>query len=255
MTQTRKWVAATVAVVLVVFAAGWFFLVSPKRSEAAGLTSQQQQQQDANAALRTKLQMLRSQSQGLAEQRRRLAAATAALPDDPRLPDLVRELTGNARRAGVDLVSIAPGTPVDVVSAADASGATATPTPSPSPAAGSAAGSGSTTGATGDTGTSGAAAGVLAAVPLTLEVSGDYARLERFLNLLEGVRRPLVVTGFTLGPNEATSTASTGTAATGSVTATSAATGSEKISITGKTFMLDRSSATSATSGTTTPAP
>ena len=37
-------------------------------------------------------------------------------------------------------------------------------------------------------------------VPLTLNVSGSYFELEQFINKLEGLKRSLLVTGFTLAP-------------------------------------------------------
>lgn len=249
MTQTRKWTLATVGVVVLVLLAGWFLLVSPKRGEAADLRAEQQEQVDANAALRAKLELLRAQAEDLPAQRKRLARVTRALPDDPHLPELVRQLTANASRAGADLSSIAPGRPVPA-GAADPSAATPAPD-------GTTAAEGSATPA--------ASQEVLQAVPLTLEVSGEYAQLERYLNLLEQLDRPLLVTGWTMSPNGAsadaaggtTTTTTTTTTATGTDTAaggeSSAARGPVRISITARTYMVDRSAAEAA-AGVTDPA-
>ena len=37
MTETRKWSAGAVVLIVAIVAAGWFLLVSPKRSDAADL--------------------------------------------------------------------------------------------------------------------------------------------------------------------------------------------------------------------------
>ena len=44
-------------------------------------------------------------------------------------------------------------------------------------------------------------------VPLTLNVTGSYFELEQFVNKLEGLKRSLLVTGFTLGAPKAGDTA------------------------------------------------
>jgi len=240
MTQTRKWTLATTVLAVLVLVAGWFLLIAPEHSKAAEVRSQTAEQQSTNSTLQTKLQMLKSQAEGLPAQQRALSRLTAALPSDPRLPDLVRTLTSRAGTAGVDLVQISPGQPEDVVdatSSATTSGTTGT------------TGSDTTGGQSTDTSAAAGSVNGLKAVPLTLAVSGDYAQLVRFVNLLEGLNRPLLVTGFTLGPNDDQS----GEATTTSTGATdSVGKGLEKITITARTFMIDKTAAAASTTGADT---
>jgi Tfp pilus assembly protein PilO len=223
MSQSRRWTLATVAAVVVILVAGWFQLVLPKFDEASRLQDDAAAGREANAELRAQLEVLTEQAEGLDAEKAELARLTSALPGDPALPRLVRRLTATAEQSGADLVAISPQRPVALPGAAGA-GAAATGT------------------------------GVLRAVPLTLEVSGEYVQLERFMNDLEQVPRPLLVTGFTVGTADATEGAAEDTEAT-STDATEAptgeaASGSVTVSLTGRTYMLDRAGDPAATSPT-----
>ncbi|MGH8869295.1 MAG: hypothetical protein ACRDYU_15050 [Actinomycetes bacterium] len=239
MTQTRKWVAAAAVLSVLVLLAGWFLLVGPKQAEADAIQAQAQQQQDGVEMLRAQLEVLQGQSEGLAEQRELLTEATAALPDDPRLPDLVRSLTKIASKSDSDLVSIAPGKPVDLVAPVAPVATGTTPAPDATSATPAAPG-----------------VPALKTVPLTLEVSGEYIAVERFLHLLEQVDRPILVDGFTLSVGGAEAAGTTAAAAPTSTATTSAETadGDVTLAITGRTFMVDRSGATGATATGVTPA-
>lgn len=165
MDTSKRWVAFAIAAALAVAAGGWFLLVSPKRGEAALLQEQTAVQQAQNAQLETQLEVLRSKAAGLPEQEADLAEVAAKIPPGPALPELLRALTAAGRAAGVELTAITPGSPVPVTPAG--------------------------------TTTEQAAAG-LAAVPLTMLVSGDFYELEQFVAGLEDLPRALRVTGLTL---------------------------------------------------------
>jgi hypothetical protein len=89
--------------VLFVLLVGWFVLVSPKRSQAADLASK-----NANA----EAQLLETQHFLRSSAGRKSAAAlakvTRALPSDLRMSQVVRQLTGAGRQAGVRVTGITP---------------------------------------------------------------------------------------------------------------------------------------------------
>lgn len=199
VTRILLWVFGAVGVAVLVLVTGWFRLVSPERDEAADLRSQHEQQVSENADLRAELASLRRLEQQLPAQRARLAELAEALPDDPRLPTLIRTLTATAASAGADLTTIAPGLPL-VVGTTKAAGVPRATTP----ARGGAAGADSQA--------------TLQSVPLGLTLSGTYAEVTRFLHLLEKVDRSFVVNGFTLGRSGSVASTFTSTSAEPSTT-------------------------------------
>jgi Tfp pilus assembly protein PilO len=169
----KKWTALAVVAALVILAGGWFLLVSPKRSNAAGLRAQAAAKQHSNQSLQTQLGVLKAQAKDLPKQQAKLAAVAAKLPADPAMPALVRALNKAASDANVELVSMAPGTPLAVTTVSSTS-------------AGTVGG--------------GSAAGGLQQIPVTLNVVGSYFQVAEYLDRLEGLTRAFRVTGFTLAP-------------------------------------------------------
>ena len=192
MTETRKWSALAVVLVAAIFALSWFLMISPKRGEAAELRDKVVSQSDANARLEQQLQVLMAQQQDLPKQRARLADLRTRIPGNPALPSLIRDLTASGRKVGVSIDSMAPSAPVAVV---------APLAPAPVPAAGTGTGEATTDSAPAPAvpAAPAAAASTLYQVPLSLTVTGSYFELEQFLNKLEGLKRSMLITGFTLG--------------------------------------------------------
>ena len=93
--------------VLVVVIVGWFFFVSPQRSKADTLSTQV-------AAARTELS---GDEQLIATAKKQntignAKAAERALPDTPRVSEILRQLTAFAAESRTELDTIAPGTPI-----------------------------------------------------------------------------------------------------------------------------------------------
>jgi len=176
MTESRKWSAGAVVLIAAIVAAGWFLLVSPKRTEAADLKTQTATQDATNVTLEQKLQELKAQQADLPAQRARLAEIQHAVPGNPGLPSLIRDLTAASSKVGVTIDAMMPAAPAAVTTAASAVVA------QPDPAAAAAAGP------------------VLYQVPLSLNVSGSYFELEQFVQQLEGLQRAFLVTGFSMAP-------------------------------------------------------
>ncbi len=115
MDKLKQYVAGAVVLSLAILLLGYNFLVSPKKSAAAELRAQTESQASANAVLRTKLAALKAQAKDLPKEQAKLAAVAAKIPDNPALPSLIRALTSAGIAAGVELVSLTPGTPTAAV--------------------------------------------------------------------------------------------------------------------------------------------
>jgi Tfp pilus assembly protein PilO len=186
MDKLKQWVALTLVAVVAIVAAGWFLLISPKRSEAAAVRTDAASVVAANQGLELQLATLKAQAKQLPAQQAKLAAVQAKIPDNPALPALIRALAQAADKAGVELVSLAPGTPALVV-------APVAGTPVAAPAAGTAV----TPVTAAPLGT---AAGTLSSISVTVSVVGGYFQVEQFLDMIEGLTRAMKVTTFSLVP-------------------------------------------------------
>ncbi|MBC7373990.1 MAG: type 4a pilus biogenesis protein PilO [Frankiales bacterium] len=181
MDKIKQYVTLAVLGAVVILAAGWFLLVSPKQGEATDLQAQADSQVSANAVLATQLQALKVQAKDLPKKQAELARVAAKIPDNPSLPALIRALTAASTKAGVEFVSVTPGPPAALTPAVGAAPvAPVAPGAAVVPSAGSAGG--------------------LAAIPVTLNVVGDYFEVEQFLAELENLPRALRVSNLTLAP-------------------------------------------------------
>jgi Tfp pilus assembly protein PilO len=162
MTRTRKWVSGTAVLVLIVLAAGWFLLVSPKKSDAATLQQSALAQAATNDGLRAKVAALKAQNAQIPQQEAKLATFRQQVPQTPAEPALVRQLSALAKQSGVIF---------EVLDAANPAGLNV-------PSAPSAAKDNS-----------------LNQMSITMTVEGSYYSAERFLDLLESMKRVMIVTG------------------------------------------------------------
>jgi Tfp pilus assembly protein PilO len=179
MSQARRWSLLAIVAILAVLASGWFLLVAPKRSEASDLRDQTASAEQGNAQLRAKLAQLKALAPELPKREAEFAAIRRQIPDNPALPDLVRQLTVAGTKSGATVFSLAPATPVAMVPAGSAPvAAGATP----------------------------AGTEQLMLVPLAIEMRGSYSELEDFVSRLEKLRRVVLVSGFSLEPSNDTET-------------------------------------------------
>ena len=229
LTKRSAWTLGTAGLCVAISASSWFLVIDPERAEAAESRQQTVVTQDSNAALELKIEQLRLQYADLPARQAELAAVRAALPEEPALAQLIRELQSAAQDAGLTLDSVNAGSVSVVV--VDDTAVTAVPEAEPSaePSAeattGTDAADGSGTAA--DTGTdpSGDAAGphavatvptgpVLASVPITVTTTGDFAQTSLFLkNVQVGMTRALLVDALTLDVVEASDDVEAGTIA------------------------------------------
>lgn len=96
---------AAAVVVLVVLLVGWFAFVSPQRSKAATLEGQISVVQGQVAS--TEAYLRDPATKGYAKELRRLKVA---VPDDVQMSQILRQLSAAAKRAGISIQSITPGT-------------------------------------------------------------------------------------------------------------------------------------------------
>jgi len=186
MTKTRQWSVFTAIAVLAVLAVGWFLLVKPQNSKVTSLKSQAASQQANNQLLVSQIATLQSEEKQLPQQQQALQKFATQVPTDASEPTIIRQLSAAAAGSGVDLVSITPGAPTVVsASSTPVGGSSLTP----------AASSGST----------------LVQLPVSLGITGTFPNVESFFQSLEKLPRALLVTGWSICPDPATSAGSGGT--------------------------------------------
>jgi Tfp pilus assembly protein PilO len=204
MTKIRQWSILTAVAVLVVFAAGWFLMIKPQQGKASSLRSQATTQQQSNQGLMAQIASLQAEQKNLPQQQRALQKFNTQVPDNAAEPTIIRQLSAVAAGAGVDLVSLTPGTASAVVSE---TAAAPTPTATDSSATTPAAGSTSLVPS--------ATAGDLVQLPVSLGITGTFPNVESFFQALDRLPRSILITGWSLCPDVTGSQAVATTAAAG----------------------------------------
>ena len=98
--------------VVIVAAVGWFMLISPQRTKADQLDTQRAA---VDAEILVDQQLISKPSQ--TKTKATLAAAKRALPDQPQVSEILRQLAGFAEKSRTELDSISPGAPVPAAGA------------------------------------------------------------------------------------------------------------------------------------------
>jgi len=202
--KTTGWSLGTAGLCVALMAGGWFALVEPERAEAAESRELTVQAVQTNAALKAQIETLREQFADLPTKQAELAAIRLALPEEPALAKLVRDVSDRSTDAGVVLDSVTSGTPVAIVDP-DASVAAAAPaeaepadTPSAEPSAGP-SGAAAEPSAVGAPTAAVPTQPVLAALSVTMTTTGDFTGTTLFLkNVQADMPRALLVEGLTL---------------------------------------------------------
>src|ERR1051325_8133610 len=92
-----------VVAVIAIFLLGWFVLLSPERSKASKLNGQIE---DVDTQLTAVTHLLNSPVGK--ESAAALRVSKIAVPDDPDMPQILRQLSAIAQHAGVELESVTP---------------------------------------------------------------------------------------------------------------------------------------------------
>jgi Tfp pilus assembly protein PilO len=198
--SARTWRIGGVLAAVLLLVVAWFALVSPTRQAAAALDEETLSQQAASDQLRSRISLLKKQSEELPAQEAKLASIQQRMPSDAALPTLIRNLTTVAQEANVIVASVTPGRPTPI----------SEPTPPPAPAtpdtADEAEGEAEEADEAEDaTATDGSAAGGAAAsgfngptvqaVSLNITACGTFAQLRSYLRELEQMPRVVSVHG------------------------------------------------------------
>ena len=232
----RLWIAGTAALSVLLVLAAWFLLIAPKRAQAADLRQQTVDTAASNATLEARVAELKLQSAELPARKAELDLGRRAMPQDPELATLTRDLSAIAADTGVTLMSITPGVPAAVLSTTPAAAA---PAGDPAAASDPAAAAAAAPTATG-----------LSQISLSVQVVGPFAASTAFLDRVQtDLERALAVDGLNVQAEKAAD-------ATGGKPAVT--NGDVTFTLTGRVFVLDpeaTSTTASAAGGTTTTAP
>lgn len=205
----KTWVAGTAGLCVVVLGLGGFVLVKPQLDEAGRLDDETAQLEVSNNALGAEVDLLRDQFASIDQYRAELAQDRVKIPETADLPGLLREIDQQATTHGVTLVTSSPQEATSY-EMAEEDESTADPTaeattnagdsgaePAPTPSASEAPSSGSS------------AAGALTAmlqsvdgmyaIPVTIDVVGDYRNVQDFIaGLQKDTQRYFLLGSFTM---------------------------------------------------------
>jgi Tfp pilus assembly protein PilO len=185
MTKTRQWSVFTAVAVVVVLLAGWFLLVKPQSSKTSTLKAQASTQEQANQLLVTTIAQLQAEERQLPQQQQALQKFATQVPNNAAEPTIIRQLSAAAAGAGVDLVSMTPGSPTLVTASGTVPGSTSL-------------------------GAAPSTSGQLIQLPLSLGITGTYPNVESFFQSLEKLPRALLVTSWSLCPDGGPAAVATG---------------------------------------------
>ena len=194
MTKLKQLWLLTALASVAALAGGYFLLVSPKASKAAALREETKTQEDMNASLQSQIDMLQRQKNDLPRQQAELAKFAQKIPNNPALPALIRSLSDAADNASVELVAISPAEPVAV-------GLLGTPGGAAGAAPATAAGAAPAAPAPGAVNAAAPAAPTtlpIAAIPITVRVTGHYSELSQWMSEIERLQRAFLVNGFVI---------------------------------------------------------
>ena len=206
LTKTTAWSLGTVGLCAALTAGSWFVLIEPEQALAAEARAETVAAESSNAELQARIDQLRAEYAELPNKQAELAAIRQALPDEPALAQLIRDISFLATGAGVTVDSVTTGAVVAVVDPdavtavaeqAEADGAAgAAPSTEPVPEPSGTAPADPAAASVVPGGPSGA---VLASIPVTLEVTGGFFETNLLLKGIQAdLSRALLVDGLTI---------------------------------------------------------
>ena len=107
----RMWRVGGIAAAVLLLVGAWFALISPTMQKAAALDVETASQQAASEQLRSRISLLKKQSEELPAQEAILAEIQQRMPPTVALPTLIRNLTTVAKNANVIVASVTPAGP------------------------------------------------------------------------------------------------------------------------------------------------
>lgn len=172
MSMRMRFVALSVATLL--FALAWFFVgFKPANSELTEVKGKVQAAQAEVAALQARLTRLQELKRNAKELRKESARLEKGLPTEPAVSTFIRQVQEAANQAGIDFLSVSPSVPS-------------------APAAGEAP-------TTADAASSGAVAGSMRTITVSINSKGNFFAIESFVAKMEGLERAIKIDTFSLG--------------------------------------------------------
>jgi Tfp pilus assembly protein PilO len=193
--STRTWRIGGIAAAVLILVLAWFLAVSPTLEKASALEVETASQQAASEQLRSRISLLKKQSEELPAQEAKLAAIQQRMPATAALPTLIRNLTTVAEAANVTVASVTPGRPAAVAQPA--------PPPPPPPVEGEDAADEAEEGDDSAAPDAAAAPAVPAgpqvqSMSLNITACGTFAQLRNYLRELEQMKRVVSVSGLSI---------------------------------------------------------
>lgn len=187
----RLWRVSGVAVAVVVLLLAWFLAISPTLQSAAALDEETASQQAASAQLRSRISLLKKQSEELPAQEAILAEIQQRMPGSAALPTLIRNLTTVAENANVVVASVTPGRPAPV----------AQPAAAPAPVDDVSVDSSESSSSSGSAPAAPAAPSGPQVESMSVNISacGSFAQLRNYLRELESMKRVMMVSTVSIG--------------------------------------------------------
>jgi hypothetical protein len=158
--NSRGWMAAGAAATLILVVLCWLLLFSPKLADTSSIHDQTDALTVTNATLQTELVSLKTQQHHMDRYVAKLVRARLGLPITAAVPAFSKETSQHAASSGVKVTSMSVGTIAVAGAAAAAAGVSVAPT-------------------------TGAAAGQLYGIPVTLVTEGRYRNQITFLTRLK----------------------------------------------------------------------
>lgn len=192
----RTWRLGGSAAAVLLLVVAWFLAISPTLQSASALEEETASQEQASQELRSRISLLKKQSEELPAQEAILADIQRSMPPTAALPTLIRNLTTVAKRADVVVGSVTPGKPVPVEQPQPAASSGINPSNgSPSSADPSAA-------STAESAEESAAAApdepTVESMSVTVIACGKFTQLRKYLQELESMKRVMAVSSVSI---------------------------------------------------------
>ena len=186
--KSAPWIVGAVVVAFLAMAGAWFLAIAPRLDSAASMTDEASSELARVDQLEIQLAGLERDAANLADFRTELEGLREQVPADVELSELTRELQALATESGVQILSVAPATPTELVPAEE-------PAPAPVEATdGTTDGTGGSEATTPTTPAVAQSVAGLYVVPLEIGTLGGYEETLAFLTRLQtgGTRLVLV---------------------------------------------------------------
>ncbi|MDQ0373905.1 hypothetical protein [Cellulomonas humilata] len=200
--KSSTWIGGAVVVALLIVVGGWFVAISPTLDATATASADADAATARNEQLRLQLATLKKQFENLDSYKAELNVARVEIPTTGDLSGFARQIDALGVASGLTVVSVAPGTPIDVAPVVPLAPVEVAPAEGESTEGETAEGEATPDAAEGDAAVPPVAVGPapiegFVAVPVDVTVLGGVANATTFIAGLQAEgQRLFLVTGF-----------------------------------------------------------